>query len=78
MGGAVNLGGAGVDELQAAGGQLGQAGLLGGGGRRGRGGEVPDVVTEDSGIDGIGFGAPALGAGEVADAAGFDHVAARP
>lgn len=71
--GPVGLGRARVEELEAAPGQLGQPGLRGGRGGRGRGLEDPAVVAQDRGVEGVGLGAQALGAGEVAHAPGFDH-----
>src|ERR1035437_2575394 len=59
-----------VDELAAALGQIGQLRLLGR--SRGDGLEERAVFEQHGGINGIGFGALALGAGEVTDAPGFD------
>ncbi len=69
--GAIALGGLGVDELAAARGQIGQALLLGGSRRGGRGREGFAVVGEHGGIEGIGLGPLALVPGEGADAPGF-------
>jgi len=73
MVGAVGFHGAGVDELAAALGHGGQLPLLGRKPGRWLGFEVGAIVREDGGIDGIGFGALALGTGEVTDTAGFDN-----
>jgi hypothetical protein len=72
MVGAIGFHGAGMDELTAALGHGRQLPLLGRKPGRHFGFEVGAIVGEDGGIDGIGFGAPALGPGEVTDAAGFD------
>ena len=71
--GAVGFGGAGVDELAAALGQVRQLLLGRGNGRRGGGLEGAPISGEDGRVDGIGFGALALGAGEVPDATRFEQ-----
>ena len=73
MVGPVGFHGAGVDELAAALGDIGQALLLGRSGHGGGRFKGAAILGEDRGIDGIGFGPLALGAGEVADPGGFDN-----
>ncbi len=72
--GAVVLGGAGVDELAAALGQIGQPLLPGRGREGGQRFKGAAIVAQDGGIDGTSLGAPALGPGVVADAGGLDDV----
>ena len=71
MFGAVGFHGASVDELPPALGHICQPLLLDRKSGRWGGLKGGAIVGEDGGIDGIGFGALALGAGEIADSAGF-------
>ena len=71
--GAIVFGGAGVDELSAALRHIGQLLLLGRYRRCGNRLEGGTVVSEDGGVNGVGFGALALGAGEVPDTARFNN-----
>ena len=70
--GAIVFGGARGEELAAALGHIRQPLLLGRNCGRGRGFEGGAVIRQDGGINGVGFGALALGAGEVPDAARFN------
>jgi hypothetical protein len=71
--GAIVFGGTGVDELAAALGHIGQPLLVGRNCWRGRGLERGAITGEDGAINRVGFGALALGAGEIADPARFDN-----
>ena len=71
--GMVALGDEQLDELAATLGQVGQLLLLGRGGGGGGGLEVCAVFGQHGGVNGIGLGALALGAGEVTDTPGFDN-----
>ena len=68
---AVGFGDEGFDELPAPHGELAKGLLLGRRRRGGRGLEGSSVFGKDPSVDGVGFGATPFGAGEVADAAGF-------